>query len=81
MSVAVELLTRPRVLFLDEPTTGLDATNAKRLVVLLGEMAAEGVTVVLSIHQPRPDIFRLLDRITLLSEAGQVRGGGGPLGV
>lgn len=74
MSIASELLTRPGVLFLDEPTTGLDSTNAAKVVDIMAELARSGVTVVLSIHQPRPDIFRLMDRVMLLSGEGQVRG-------
>ena len=74
MSIGCELLTRPGLLLLDEPTTGLDSTNAARVVDILAELAGrQGVTVLLSIHQPRPDIFRLMDRVLLLSGEGQVR--------
>ncbi|KAL6746090.1 P-loop containing nucleoside triphosphate hydrolase protein [Haematococcus lacustris] len=72
VSIAVELLTRPAVLLLDEPTTGLDSSNAARVVDILAGLAQSGVTVLLSIHQPRPDIFRLMDRLLLLSGDGQV---------
>ena len=80
VSIAVELLTRPGVLFLDEPTTGLDSTNAAKVVDIMAGLAQQGVTVIMSIHQPRPDIFRLMDRVLLLSGEGQVEGracGGG----
>ena len=53
LSIAAELLTQPALLFLDEPTTGLDSTNAAKVVSILAALAGEGVTVVLSIHQPR----------------------------
>jgi ABC-type multidrug transport system ATPase subunit len=72
VSIAVELLTRPGLLLLDEPTTGLDSTNAARVVDIMAALARAGVTVVMSIHQPRPDIFRLMDRVLLLSGDGQV---------
>ncbi len=72
VSIAVELLTRPGVLLLDEPTTGLDSTNAARVVDIMAALARQGVTVVMSIHQPRPDIFRLMDRILIMSSDGQV---------
>ncbi len=62
------------LLFLDEPTTGLDATNAAKVVDVLAGLAAGGVNTVLSIHQPRPDIFRLMDRVLLLSGAVQLLG-------
>jgi ABC-type multidrug transport system ATPase subunit len=73
LSIGVELLTRPGVLMLDEPTTGLDSTNAARVVDIMADLAAAGVTVLMSIHQPRPDIFRLMDRVLLLSGDGQAR--------
>jgi ATP-binding cassette subfamily G (WHITE) protein 2 len=73
VSIGCELLTRPGLLLLDEPTTGLDSTNAARVVDILASLShQQGVTVLLSIHQPRPDIFRLMDRVMLLSGEGQV---------
>ncbi|KAF5834484.1 hypothetical protein DUNSADRAFT_8809 [Dunaliella salina] len=72
VSIAVELLCAPGLLLLDEPTTGLDSTNAARVVDIMAGLARDGVTVLMSIHQPRPDIFRLMDRLLLLSSEGQV---------
>ena len=73
VSIGCELITRPGLLLLDEPTTGLDSTNAARVVDILSCLSgSQGVTVILSIHQPRPDIFRLMDRVLLLSGEGQV---------
>jgi ATP-binding cassette subfamily G (WHITE) protein 2 len=72
VSIATELLTSPGLMFLDEPTTGLDSTNAAKVVDILSGLGKMGVTVVLSIHQPRPDIFRLLDRVMVMSGEGRV---------
>ena len=72
MSVAAELLLRPSLLFMDEPTTGLDSSSAALLVDFLADFSTAGPSVVLSIHQPRPDIFRLMTRMLLLSTGGQV---------
>ena len=72
VSIATELLTSPGIMFLDEPTTGLDSTNAAKVVDILSGLGSIGVTVVLSIHQPRPDIFRLLDRVLVMSSTGGV---------
>lgn len=41
----------PRLIFLDEPTTGLDSKMASVVVAILARWAARGKTVVLSIHQ------------------------------
>ena len=71
VSIATELLTSPAIMFLDEPTTGLDSTNAAKVVDILAALGEKGVTVVLSIHQPRPDVFRLLDRVLVMSATGR----------
>ncbi|XP_013372952.1 PREDICTED: ATP-binding cassette sub-family G member 2-like isoform X2 [Chinchilla lanigera] len=70
-SVAVELITDPRILFLDEPTTGLDPSTAHAVVSHLKEMSRQGRTIIFSVHQPQYSIFKLFDSLTLLS-AGKV---------
>ena len=65
-------MTQPSVLFLDEPTTGLDAYSSLLLVRSLRTLADSGRTVLCTIHQPRPDIFSLFDTLLLMS-AGEVR--------
>lgn len=74
VSLAIQLLSKPSILFLDEPTTGLDATSSFNLVLLLKRLASPefGITIVLSIHQPRPEISLLFDNICLLTEGGRV---------
>lgn len=71
VTVGVELITRPLVLFLDEPTTGLDSFSSLQLVRTLRVLADTGRTVVATIHQPRPDIFELFD-ILLLMKTGRI---------
>ncbi len=71
VTVGVELVTQPSVLFLDEPTTGLDAYSSLLLVRALRRLADSGRTVLCTIHQPRPDIFALFDTLLLMS-AGEV---------
>ncbi|XP_050952215.1 broad substrate specificity ATP-binding cassette transporter ABCG2 [Labeo rohita] len=65
-SIGMELIFDPPVLFLDEPTTGLDASTAHSVLMLLKRMANRGRTIILSIHQPRYSIYRLFDSLTLL---------------
>src|ERR1700684_1106844 len=48
LDLAASLMTRPPVLFLDEPTTGLDPTSRQRVWDAIEEMLAEGVTVLLT---------------------------------
>uniref|UniRef100_A0A8C5PDT0 Broad substrate specificity ATP-binding cassette transporter ABCG2 n=1 Tax=Leptobrachium leishanense TaxID=445787 RepID=A0A8C5PDT0_9ANUR len=66
-SIGMELITNPNVLFLDEPTTGLDASTANAVLLLLKRMSRQGKTIIFSIHQPRYSIFRLFDSLTLLA--------------
>ncbi|KIY47464.1 P-loop containing nucleoside triphosphate hydrolase protein [Fistulina hepatica ATCC 64428] len=75
VSIGVQLLANPSVLFLDEPTTGLDATSAYQLVRTLRSLAAKGRTIICTVHQPRHDIYFLFDRVTLLSRSAAVYSG------
>ncbi|KAI9350617.1 P-loop containing nucleoside triphosphate hydrolase protein [Zopfochytrium polystomum] len=72
VSIGVQLLLNPSIIFLDEPTTGLDAFSARSLVETLKQLCRRGRTIVLSIHQPRSDIFAAFDRVTLLARPGRV---------
>ncbi|MFT7462739.1 MAG: ABC-2 type transport system ATP-binding protein [Pseudohongiellaceae bacterium] len=50
LHIAAVLTTRPQVLFLDEPTTGLDPRSARHLVELISATAQQGTTVLLTTH-------------------------------
>lgn len=71
-NIGMELIIDPPVLFLDEPTTGLDASTAGSVLLLLKRMSNHGRTIILSIHQPRYGIYRLFDSLTLLVNGKQV---------
>mmetsp|Transcript_46744 Transcript_46744/g.111291 ORF Transcript_46744/g.111291 Transcript_46744/m.111291 type:complete len:660 (+) Transcript_46744:45-2024(+) len=70
-SIGMELITNPSVLFLDEPTTGLDTYTAFSIVDTLRQLAASGRTVVATIHQPSSDMYHLFDDLLILAH-GQV---------
>mmetsp|Transcript_9075 Transcript_9075/g.13614 ORF Transcript_9075/g.13614 Transcript_9075/m.13614 type:complete len:649 (+) Transcript_9075:58-2004(+) len=70
-NIAMALLTRPRIVFLDEPTTGLDSHMANEVVVLLKTLAQEGHTVIATIHSPTVFAFNQFDELTLL-KAGEM---------
>jgi ABC-type multidrug transport system ATPase subunit len=74
-SLAVQLLANPSVLFLDEVTTGLDATTALQLVATLKQLARQGRTIVVTLHQPRSQMWDLFDNVLLLSGGSLVYGG------
>lgn len=50
VTIAIQILTDPKVLFLDEPTSGLDAFTAMSIIEVLQSLAAEGRTLVMTIH-------------------------------
>ncbi|XP_059504311.1 broad substrate specificity ATP-binding cassette transporter ABCG2 isoform X2 [Stegostoma tigrinum] len=66
-NIGMELIIDPSVLFLDEPTTGLDASTALAVLLLLQRMSRKGKTIIFSIHQPRYSIFKLFGSLTLLA--------------
>ncbi|XP_033827771.1 broad substrate specificity ATP-binding cassette transporter ABCG2d [Periophthalmus magnuspinnatus] len=77
-SIGMELISDPSVLFLDEPTTGLDASTANSVLLMLKRMASHGRTIIMSIHQPRYSIYRLFDTLTLLVSGKMVYHGPAP---
>ncbi len=75
-SIAVELLTRPRLFFLDEPTSGLDPSTAADVMRLLRRLSQRGITVVLTTHEPA-GIDRC-DRVVFLARDGHLAFTGSP---
>ena len=72
LCVAIQLLSMPSLIFLDEPTSGLDATSSLELLNHLHRVASSNRTVILTIHQPRLEIFHMFHKILLLCQ-GQVK--------
>jgi len=71
VSIAMELVSRPLLLFADEPTSGLDSTTSHEVVFCLNTAARRlGTTVISVIHQPRYDTLCLFDDLTLLGVGG-----------
>ncbi|GMH60873.1 hypothetical protein TrST_g8745 [Triparma strigata] len=71
VSIAVELVTNPSICFLDEPTSGLDSTTSIELISMLKKMNHAGMTIVMVIHQPRYEIFEMIDDTLLLGQNGR----------
>lgn len=74
-SLGVQLLANPSVLFLDEVTTGLDATSALQLIQTLKNLSQKGRTIIVTLHQPRSEIWGLFDHIILLTGGSPVYSG------
>eukprot|EP00667_Euglena_gracilis_P000327 EG_transcript_329 len=72
-AVGVEVVSRPSILFLDEPTTGLDSLGAHLLLRALHRVRDEmRVAIVCTIHQPSKDLFFKFDRLVLLAKGGHM---------
>ncbi|GLI80379.1 hypothetical protein PoHVEF18_008733 [Penicillium ochrochloron] len=72
VSIALALAGAPAALVLDEPTSGLDATAAHSLMKLLHSISRRGIEVICVIHQPRVEIFDLLDDLLVLNAGEQM---------
>jgi len=68
--IAKWLATKPRVLFLDEPTRGIDVGAKNEIYRLIGELAAAGLAIIMSSSE-LPEIMTMADRIIVLSEGRQ----------
>ncbi|KOC62134.1 Protein scarlet, partial [Habropoda laboriosa] len=67
VTLAVQLLTEPSILFCDEPTTGLDSYGAMTVVKTLRELAASGRIVICSLHQPASGLLDIFHEVLLLT--------------
>jgi ABC-2 type transport system ATP-binding protein len=66
LGLAAALLTKPRLLVLDEPSNGLDPAGKKHVHGVLNRLAADGATVVLSSHR-MDDLEALCSEVTILA--------------
>jgi ABC-type multidrug transport system ATPase subunit len=70
LTIALELIREPGVLFLDEPTSGLSSSDSEVILDLLKSLALKGKLIFVVIHQPSSQIFKLFDKLILLDKGG-----------
>lgn len=70
LNIALELIREPKILFVDEPTSGLSSNDAENVMDLLKQLAASGKLIFVVIHQPSSEIFKLFDQLLLLDTGG-----------
>ncbi|XP_049867946.1 dnaJ homolog subfamily C member 10-like [Pectinophora gossypiella] len=68
LSIAVELIDNPPVIYLDEPTTGLDSLTSGQCIEMLKNLARNGRTIVCTIHQPSASVYTIFDQVYILAE-------------
>ncbi len=70
LNIALELIREPAVLFADEPTSGLSSMDSEMVMLLLKEQTLKGRLVIVNIHQPSSDIFKLFDKLLIMDKGG-----------
>jgi len=74
VSIAVELITKPSIIYLDEPTSGLDPATEEKVMKLFRQIAESGRTVILTTHAM--ENVKLFDKIVVLMRGKLVFYGG-----
>jgi ABC-type multidrug transport system ATPase subunit len=78
VNIALELIREPAILFIDEPTTGLSSSDSHKISKLLASLANKGLLVIINIHQPSAEVFKLFDEIIIMEKGGRVTYTGKP---
>lgn len=69
VSIAIEIISNPSILLLDEPTTGLDSTSTYKIIELIKELTREyKCTTICTIHQPKQATLNLFDKVIIMGE-------------
>lgn len=70
LNIALELIREPTILFVDEPTSGLSSVDSETVMTLLKEQTDKGKLIIINIHQPGSDIYKMFDKIMIIDKGG-----------
>lgn len=70
LNIALELIRQPTVLFVDEPTSGLSSMDSQMVMDLLKELTLSGKLVIVNIHQPSSEIYKMFDKLLIIDKGG-----------
>ena len=70
LNIALELIREPTILFVDEPTSGLSSVDSETVMTLLKEQTDRGKLILVNIHQPGSDIYKMFDKIMIIDKGG-----------
>ncbi len=79
LNIALELIREPLILFVDEPTSGLSSMDSEMVMDLLKEQALKGKLIIVNIHQPSSDIYKLFDKLMIMDRGGHTIYYGNPI--
>ncbi|MBU0488184.1 MAG: ATP-binding cassette domain-containing protein [Bacteroidetes bacterium] len=79
LNIALELIREPAVLFVDEPTSGLSSMDSEMVMDLLKELTLKGKLIIVNIHQPSSDIYKMFDKLLVLDKGGYLIYAGNPI--
>lgn len=79
LNIALELIREPSILFVDEPTSGLSSMDSEMVMDLLKEQTHKGKLVIINIHQPSSNIYKMFDKLVMLDKGGYLIYYGNPL--
>ena len=79
LNIALELIREPSILFVDEPTSGLSSMDSEKVMLLLKRQVLKGKLVIINIHQPSSDLYKLLDRLLMIDKGGRIIFNGNPM--
>jgi ABC-type multidrug transport system ATPase subunit len=70
INIALELMREPTILFVDEPTSGLSSVDSEIVMNLLKEQTYKGKLVIVNIHQPSSEIYKMFDKLMIIDRGG-----------
>lgn len=79
LNIALELIREPSILFVDEPTSGLSSADSFNVISLLKGQANKGKLVLVIIHQPSSDLFKMFDQLWVMDKGGRPIFTGNPI--
>jgi ABC-type multidrug transport system ATPase subunit len=79
LNIALELMREPSILFVDEPTSGLSSSDSEKVMFLLKRQCLKGKLVIVNIHQPASDLYKLFDRVLVMDKGGRLAFFGNPM--
>jgi len=79
LNIALELIREPTILYVDEPTSGLSSMDSDAVMLLLRKQTLKGNLVIVNIHQPSSDIYKLFDKLLIMDKGGRNIYSGNPI--